>query len=106
MSEDEEPEPARTAPRVMVAAASDEPHVGPAPKPEPEPELVGAAARPKFAEMEQESKFAPLPREYPSEAGNGVHVEEPQPVGALFAKPGEAAERDLDVPAFMRRLQF
>jgi hypothetical protein len=34
-----------------------------------------------------------------------VHVEEPQPVGALFAQPGEA-DRDLDVPAFMRRLQF
>jgi len=106
MSEDEEPEPARTAPRVMVAPAPDEPHVKPAPEPEPEPELVGATARPKFAEMEEEPKFTSLPRDYASEVGNGVHVEEPQPVGALFAQPGNAADRDLDVPAFMRRLQF
>jgi cell division protein FtsZ len=105
MSEDEEPEPARTpAPRVMVAAAPDESYIKP--EPAPEPELVGASTRPKFAEMEEEPKFTPLPRDYASQVGNGVHVEEPQPVGALFAQPGEAAEGDLDVPAFMRRLQF
>jgi cell division protein FtsZ len=104
MSEDEEPEPARTpAPRVMVASVPNEP----ATKPESEPELVGATTRPKFAEMEEEPKFAPLPRDYASEVGNGVQVEdEPQPVGALFAQPGEGPDRDLDVPAFMRRLQF
>jgi cell division protein FtsZ len=105
MSEDEEPEPARTvAPRVMVAAVPDEPYIKPGP--EPEPELVGATARPKFAEMEEEPKLTPLTRGYASEVGNGVHVEEPQSVGALVGQPGEAADRDLDVPAFMRRLQF
>jgi len=105
MSEDEEPEPARAAaPRITVPQAADDPSVEP--EPEPEPELVGAAARPKFAEMEEEPKFTPLPRDYSTELGNGVHREEPQPVGALFAEAGPDADRDLDVPAFMRRVQF
>jgi hypothetical protein len=32
--------------------------------------------------------------------------EAPQPATALFNGGGEEAERDLDVPAFMRRLKF
>ena len=102
MSEDEDVEPVHTvAPRVMVAQGPEEPSADP----EPDPELVGAAARPKFAEMEEEPKYGPMPRDY-SPAGNGVKVEEPQPVGAIFTPPGQDSERDLDVPAFMRRLQF
>jgi cell division protein FtsZ len=103
MSEDEEPEPApAAAPRVMVAHAPEEP----CGEREPEPELVGAAAGPRFAELAEDPKFSPLSRDYASEAGKGVQVEEPQPVVALFAEPGPEADRDLDVPAFMRRLQF
>ncbi len=77
-------------------------------EPEPEPELVGAAARPKFAEMEQESKYTPLPRDFAPDQGNGAHADDTisQPVAALFAEPGQDTDRDLDVPAFMRRLQF
>jgi cell division protein FtsZ len=107
MSEDEEPEPVRKdAPRIMVAKGTDEPADGPIAEPEPEPELVAASVRPKFAEMAEGPKYTPLPRDYASEAGNGVHVEQPQPVGALFAEQGEGSDRDLDVPAFMRRLKF
>jgi cell division protein FtsZ len=109
LSEDEEPEPARPAvPRVMVAQAPafDESHV------ETDPQLVTVSARPKFAEMEEEPVYPPSPRDYASETGTGNHaskaVEErrPQPAGALFAEAAANAERDLDVPAFMRRVQF
>jgi cell division protein FtsZ len=109
LSEDEEPEPSRpAAPRVMVGqapAAFDDSYL------EAEPQLVTAAARPKFAEMEEPS-HTPLPRDYASETGNGVHASEAaeerrsQPAGALFAEAAANAERDLDVPAFMRRVQF
>jgi cell division protein FtsZ len=101
MSEDDEPEPVRSAPKVMGPQAADEPGLEPA----PEPELVAAAARPKFAELGEQPKHTPS-RDYAPEVGNGVHVEEPQPVAALFVEPGENSDRDLDVPAFMRRLQF
>ncbi len=45
----------------------------------------------------------------PATAGNGVRPPAPaeQPVGAsLFVEKREDMERDLDVPAFMRRMQF
>ena len=47
-----------------------------------------APARPKFAEMEEEPVYTPLPRDYASETGVSERVEErrPQPVGALFAE--------------------
>ena len=97
MSEDEEPEPARpSAPRVTVTQTPE-----PA-QPEAEPELVGVGARPKFAELAEDPSYATLQQEHASEAGKGVA----QPVPALFAESGHDQERDLDVPAFMRRLQF
>ncbi len=107
LSEDDEPEPVRSpAPRVMVAQSSalDDACV----EPEPEPELVGAAARPKFAELEQETRYIPMPRDFVPGQGNGAHAQDtiPQPVAALFTEPGQDSDRDLDVPAFMRRLQF
>jgi cell division protein FtsZ len=110
LSEDEEPEEAM--PTVHRIAAQ-RPVVLEESQVEPEPELVGAPARPKFAELEEEPVYTPLPRDYASDLGNGAHVAEvmeerrPQPVGApLFNEPGADSERDLDVPAFMRRLQF
>jgi cell division protein FtsZ len=105
MSEDEEPEVTRVKAPKAPAVANDS-------YAEQEPELVGAAARPKFAEMEEEPVYSPLPRDYASNLGNGMHAPEasedrrPQPVGAVFVEPGADQERDLDVPAFMRRLQF
>ena len=94
MSEDEEPEPVRpAAARVTVTHA---PGHGEA---ESEPELVGVGARPKFAE---DPSPAPLPQEYASDGGKNVSP----PVAALFTEPGQDTDRDLDVPAFMRRMQF
>ncbi len=97
MSEDEDAEPVRpAAARVTVTHA---PGHG---EPEPEPELVGVATSPKFAEMTEDPTPAPVPQEYASEAVKNVAP----PVAALFTEPGQDADRDLDVPAFMRRMQF
>jgi cell division protein FtsZ len=79
---------------------------------EPEPERVGTPARPKFAELAEEPAYTSLARDYAPDLGNGANPGEaaeerrPQPVGALFNETATEAERDLDVPAFMRRLQF
>ena len=130
MSEDEEPEASRPQPpRATVGeapAAFDDSYV------EEEPQLVGASLRPKFGEMDEEPAYTPLPRDYASDLGNGVHPPDtipqtvpatvpetiaetipatirdrrPQPSGALYASPAPDADRDLDVPAFMRRHQF
>jgi cell division protein FtsZ len=64
-------------------------------------------ARPRFAELNEEPVFKPLPRDYATDLGNGVRPSVPaeQPVG-MFAEKREDMERDLDVPAFMRRMQF
>jgi cell division protein FtsZ len=100
LSEDDEPEPVPSRITHRPAAFDDS-------YAEPEPELVGAAARPKFAELEEAPAYAASTREYGPD-GNGVHPSDPrpQPAGALFTEPAVDAERDLDVPAFMRRLQF
>ncbi|HEY1901340.1 MAG TPA: cell division protein FtsZ [Terracidiphilus sp.] len=77
-----------------------------------EPELVAAAARPQFAEMSEEPLYTPLPRDYASDFGNGgragAEAEEhrAQPATAVFPETEEEAQRDLDTPAFLRRLRF
>ncbi len=119
LSEDEEPETAQQDDPTFYAA---EPAKDPIAEEAQEAasfeesfnerELVASPARPKFAEMDEEAAYTPLPRDYASDLGNGLRAPEPfedhrqQPVAALFAENGTDAERDLDVPAFMRRLQF
>ena len=75
-----------------------------------EPEHVAAPTRPQFAELAEEPAYTPLPRDYAPDFGKTVRgpaaPEAPQPATALFNGGGEEAERDLDVPAFMRRLKF
>jgi hypothetical protein len=71
--------------------------------------------------MEQESAQARQPRDYAHDFTEGLNVQpgniQPvlvQPVDAqpvvepepLFPEASEAEQRDLDVPAFLRRLQF
>jgi cell division protein FtsZ len=64
--------------------------------------------RPRFAEMSEEPAFKPLPRDFATDLGNGVRPAAPaeQPLTAMLAEKREEMERDLDVPAFMRRMQF
>ena len=77
-----------------------------------EPDLVSAPARPQFAELAEAPGYTPLPRDYsqdlaagaPGLTGNEEHAA--HPASALFNEPAEEHERDLDVPAFMRRLHF
>jgi cell division protein FtsZ len=65
-------------------------------------------SRPRFAELGEEPPYKPLPRDYATDLGNGVRPAVPaeQPMTALFAEKRDDMERDLDVPAFMRRMQF
>ncbi len=77
-------------------------------------ELAAAPAKPHFAEMAEAPAYTPLPRDYASDFGSGVRAEAPQGTNEsgiaepaeLFQEKGEGQERDLDVPAFMRRLPF
>ncbi len=75
-------------------------------------EPATAPARPRFAELAADPLYTPLPRDYATALGNGMRppatAEEhrAQPVGALFSEKPEDLERDLEVPAFMRRMQF
>jgi cell division protein FtsZ len=77
-----------------------------------EMELVAAPARPKFAEISEEPAFTPLPRDYSSEFVSTMRVPvaldeyRAQPAATLFRDAGEEAQRDLEKPAFLRRLGF
>jgi len=95
LSEDEEPSPA-DEPAFFAAAA-----VTPVKRSIDEPEFVTAAAsRPRFAELSESPMEA---AEFSSSA-----VTEPNGEEMAAARMGEPTdeEPDLDVPAFMRRLQF
>ncbi|HEX4284864.1 MAG TPA: cell division protein FtsZ [Terracidiphilus sp.] len=59
-----------------------------------EAEFVGTASRPKFAELSE-----PPVMDFAYEA-------DPHSGGISMAEPDEGSDRDLDVPAFMRRLQY
>jgi hypothetical protein len=76
-------------------------------------ESLVTAARPKFAELEEEPAYIPLPRDYVQEfpsamrAAASLDERHSQPVAAaVFPASSDEAQRDLDTPAFMRRLQF
>ncbi|HWG20505.1 MAG TPA: cell division protein FtsZ [Terracidiphilus sp.] len=67
-------------------------------------------SRPKFAELCEEPGYKPLPRDYATDLGNGVRpaagADERQTVAALYPENPADMERDLEVPTFLRRLQF
>jgi cell division protein FtsZ len=74
---------------------------------QPDPELT--AARPQFAELEEEPAYTPLIRDYTPDFDGGLRSpDEPiiKPATTLFSEPDEESFRELDTPAFMRRLQF
>jgi hypothetical protein len=68
--------------------------------------------RPKFAEMAEDPAFTPLPRDYAPDFGSSLHPglavdEKPaQTASALFDEADEAAQKDLDYPAFLRKFKF
>ena len=77
-----------------------------------EQESAAAPAEPQFDAMERESQYALQPRDYAADFNEvprgGPEQAEPgaQPEPSLFPEPGGERERDLDVPTFLRRLQF
>jgi cell division protein FtsZ len=100
------PPPAPPAPRFMSeddTDAGDELDL--------EPEFVGVSVRSNRIEAAEE-QFAPLPRDYASDFGNGVRpssiTEETVSQNEVSPLPtaSGAEERDLDVPTFMRRMKF
>ena len=100
-----DPAPSTPAPARFL---SDEEEAGEAMAEVDEHELVGAPARPQFAELAEEPVYTPLPRDYAADFGNiarNAGAQEP-PAAAVIAESAQEEERDLDVPAFMRRLQF
>jgi len=76
-----------------------------------EAEFVSPPSRPRFAELAEDPVHTPLPKDFASDlapAARAAVVAEGQHAhaAALFGGPDEEADRDLDVPAFMRRAQF
>jgi hypothetical protein len=77
-----------------------------------EQEMVTAQTRPQFADMDEPSAFIPLPRDFASDFEGSAHMSasaeehHPQPSTLGIAEASHDEERDLDVPAFMRRLKF
>ena len=104
LREPAEPRPTVPAPPRFMSEDDEEPGE----RAHTEPELVAASSRVQFAG--DEPAFAPLPRDYASDFSSGSQAvppaEEPltYPSAPVHVKEEEDAERDLDVPAFMRRL--
>jgi cell division protein FtsZ len=77
-----------------------------------EMELVSVPVRPKFAELSEEPAYTPLPRDYASEfmggasAPAGLDETRTEQETAISPSVGEEEQRDLDKPAFLRRLKF
>jgi len=111
LSEEDEPapnEPVVEQPEVKINSAKSEKR---SKTRQAEPEPAMAAARPQFAEMAEEPGYTPLPRDYAAEFASGVREPEKseqteQPAGVATKAASDEAERDLDVPAFMRRSRF
>ncbi len=93
LSEDEE-DPAESESSFFAAASSHDV--------EEEPEMVMAPAAPRFVEMHEAT--APSGRDFAGDFSS-AETAEVRASAAVQEKPADE-ERDLDVPAFMRRMQF
>jgi len=75
-------------------------------------EPVAQPARPQFAEMAEDPAYTPLPRDFAPDFGSSLPAalavdEKPaQTASALFDEADEAAQKDLDYPAFLRKFKF
>jgi cell division protein FtsZ len=77
-----------------------------------EMELVSMPVRPKFAELCEEPAYTPLPRDFAAQftvgTGGSAALDEfrAYPAATLFREGGEEEQRNLEKPAFLRRLGF
>jgi cell division protein FtsZ len=77
-----------------------------------EMEPAGVPARPKFAELAEAPAYTPQPRGYSSDFGGGERGPAALDEGRVQTAVKESSEtseeeqRDLDTPAFMRRIRF
>jgi len=78
----------------------------------PEMEPAGVPAQPKFAELAEAPAYTPQPGSYEPDFGGGVRgpaaldEERAQATVNQSSQTGEEEQRDLDTPAFMRRIRF
>jgi cell division protein FtsZ len=112
-SEDEEPETFAAAEEADCLSVAESAANGFAPVAITEAAAERAPSA-QFAEPVDDPVYTPLPRDYASDFGSGVRrpavypqeelsVQERE---TLFPEPEDKGQRDLDVPAFMRRLKF
>jgi cell division protein FtsZ len=105
LSEDEDPEAGEAAYFVSSTSTAVADDIDLDEEEDEEMELVAAPARPKFAELEEPSPYSPLPRDFASDFGPGERAAADKPAPQT-GETTDADDRDLDVPTFMRRLQF
>jgi len=107
LSEDDEAEEEVAGAAVVVASEGKGEGAGVAAQ---EVEMPVASARPQFAEMTEAPAMTPLPRDYVGDFGGSrgaAMAEDSASQSAADAThSSEEPERDLEIPAFMRRLQF
>ncbi len=119
--EDEQDEAGRDGESLVFASAAStaaakvtaaQPDADAAAVPEPEETIQTATSTPQIAELAEESLYTPLPVDYAGEPQGRVRSQdEPEEPGAapspsLFPENSEESQRDLDVPAFLRRVRF
>jgi len=110
----EEDEPIFISASGQVAVSVAVPSIGMVEDDELERKMMAMPAPPRFAEMSEEPSYTPLPRDYASDFASSVRSPAPRAAQQFddvhpqpeFAETSEESERDLDVPAFMRRLPF
>ncbi len=105
LSEDEDPEAGEAAYFVSSTSTAVADDIDLDEEEDEEMELVAAPARPKFAELEEPSPYTPLPRDFASDFVAPERAPTEKPATRMEA-PADDVDRDLDVPTFMRRLQF
>jgi cell division protein FtsZ len=75
-------------------------------------EAEATALHPQFGELDEELSYPPMPQDFIAdfpaarEAGRELEESNVKLVQPLFAENDEEAQRELDVPAFMRRVKF
>ena len=117
LSDDEDEDRVAASAPLTISAAMPQSAPAAAAKPDSrtkiDADLVPAPVRPRFTELAEDPVHTPLPKDYASDFGAVTRAAAPaaeeqrvHAAAAVYVSPEEEAERDLDVPAFMRRTQF